>query len=138
LSGEDTWCDQPFTDGVVLIGDAGGYDDPITGQGLSLALRDVRSISEILSTSSDWSPTSMRRYGDERTERLRRMRRVAATYAALMTTFTDEGRARRGRFYSRLQRGDRDAQMALAGVALGPDRLPSEIFSDQLHASVLA
>jgi len=137
LSGEDTWCDQPFTDGVVLIGDAGGYDDPITGQGLSLALRDVRSISEMLNTSSEWSPTSMRRYGDERTERLRRMRRVAATYAALMTTFTDEGRARRGRFYSRMQKGDKDTQMALAPVALGPDRLPLEVFSDQLHTSVL-
>ena len=30
----DTWIDEPFADGVVLIGDAAGRNDPITGQGL--------------------------------------------------------------------------------------------------------
>jgi 2-polyprenyl-6-methoxyphenol hydroxylase-like FAD-dependent oxidoreductase len=31
--GDDTWTDTPFTDGVVLIGDAAGHNDPIIGQG---------------------------------------------------------------------------------------------------------
>jgi 2-polyprenyl-6-methoxyphenol hydroxylase-like FAD-dependent oxidoreductase len=28
FSCEQTWCDRPYADGIVLIGDAGGYDDP--------------------------------------------------------------------------------------------------------------
>jgi FAD binding domain len=28
FSGEQAWCDEPYADGVVLLGDAGGYDDP--------------------------------------------------------------------------------------------------------------
>ena len=55
FSGEQTWCDQPYADGVVLLGDAGGYDDPVDGQGLSLALRDVRQLSELLLATDDWT-----------------------------------------------------------------------------------
>jgi len=138
MSGEDTWSDRPFTDGVVLIGDAAGYNDPVSGQGLSLGMRDVRDVSELLLASSDWSVAAFRPYGEERTERMRRMRRVAATYAALMTTFSDAGRARRGRFYGRMAKGDRDAQMVLAAVFVGPHRLPAEAFSEELHAALLA
>ena len=36
---EERWCPSPFTTGVVLIGDAAGYGDPIVGQGLSHAAR---------------------------------------------------------------------------------------------------
>ena len=49
FSNEDHWIDDPTCPGVVLIGDAAGHNDPILGQGLSIALRDVRLVSEILS-----------------------------------------------------------------------------------------
>ena len=52
-SNEDHWTDQPTVPGVVLIGDAAGHVDPITGQGLSIGLRDVRQVSEILA-GEDW------------------------------------------------------------------------------------
>ena len=39
---------SPARNRVVLAGDAGGYDNPVDGQGLSLALRDVRALSELL------------------------------------------------------------------------------------------
>jgi menaquinone-9 beta-reductase len=138
MSGDETWGDRPFTDGVVLIGDAAGYNDPVAGQGLSLGLRDVRDVSELLLASSDWSVGALRPYGEERTERMRRMRRVAATYAALMTTFSEAGRVRRGRFYSRMRDGDRQAQLALGALFVGPQRLPAEAFSEELHATLLA
>jgi 2-polyprenyl-6-methoxyphenol hydroxylase-like FAD-dependent oxidoreductase len=48
FGGEDTWVDVPFVGGAVLIGDAAGYNDPLIGQGLSLALRDARVVCEIL------------------------------------------------------------------------------------------
>jgi menaquinone-9 beta-reductase len=138
FSGEQTWCDEPYAEGVVLLGDAGGYDDPVDGQGLSLALRDVRGLSELLLTSGDWTAAALRQYGEQRAERLRRMRRVSKTFAALMTTFTDAGRARRERFYAASGAGQQDVRMALAAIFVGPDRMPGEAFTDQLHGSLLA
>jgi hypothetical protein len=66
------------------------------------------------------------------------MRRVSRTFAALMTTFTTDGRARRSRFYAASQARRADVRMALGAMRLGPDRLPPEAFTDQLHESVLA
>jgi len=66
------------------------------------------------------------------------MRRVSETFAALMTTFTDAGRARRDRFYAASSAGEEDVRIALGALARGPDRLPSEAFTDQLHESLLA
>jgi 2-polyprenyl-6-methoxyphenol hydroxylase-like FAD-dependent oxidoreductase len=43
FSNEDHWIDDPTCPGVALIGDAAGHNDPIIGQGLSIALRDVRA-----------------------------------------------------------------------------------------------
>jgi 2-polyprenyl-6-methoxyphenol hydroxylase-like FAD-dependent oxidoreductase len=138
FSGDQTWCDDPCADGVVLLGDAGGYDDPVTGQGLSLAMRDVRHLSELLLASGDWTVAALRPYGEQRAERLRRMRRVSKTFAALMTTFTDAGRARRDRFYAASSASQEDIRIALGAMSRGPDRLPSEAFTDQLHESLLA
>jgi 2-polyprenyl-6-methoxyphenol hydroxylase-like FAD-dependent oxidoreductase/SAM-dependent methyltransferase len=138
FGGEHLWCDKPYADGIVLIGDAGGYDDPATGQGLSLAMSDVRQLSDLLLASDDWTEPAFRAYGQRRAERLRRMRRVSKTYAALMTTFTDAGRARRARFYEASREGREDARTALAAMAIGPDRLPAEAFTDELHEALLA
>jgi 2-polyprenyl-6-methoxyphenol hydroxylase-like FAD-dependent oxidoreductase len=138
FSGEQTWCDEPYADGVVLLGDAGGYDDPVDGQGLSLALRDVRQLSELLLASADWTVPALRHYGEQRAERLRRMRRVSRTFAALMTTFTDAGRARRSRYYAASGTAQDRVRLALGAIFLGPDRMPSEAFTDQLHQSLLA
>jgi 2-polyprenyl-6-methoxyphenol hydroxylase-like FAD-dependent oxidoreductase len=138
FSGEQTWCDEPYADGVVLIGDAGGYDDPVDGQGLSLAMCDVRRLSELLLASGDWTVATLRQYGEQRAERLRRMRRVSKTFAALMTTFTDAGRARRDRYYAASEARQDHVRMALGAIFLGPDRMPIEAFTDQLHQSLLA
>jgi 2-polyprenyl-6-methoxyphenol hydroxylase-like FAD-dependent oxidoreductase len=138
FGGEQTWCEEPYADGVVLLGDAGGYDDPVDGQGLSLALRDVRQLSELLLATSDWTVAALRSYGQQRAERLRRMRRVSLTFAALMTTFTADGRARRNRFRAASGAVGDDIRLALGAIHLGPDRLPIDAFSDQLHESLLA
>ena len=66
------------------------------------------------------------------------MHRVSRTYAALMTTFTPNGRARRNRYYAAFGARSDDIQMALGAISLGPDRMPDEAFTDQLHESVLA
>jgi hypothetical protein len=91
----------------------------------------------LLLATDDW-PYGLRPYGQQRTERLRRMRRVSRTFAALMTTFTPDGRARRNRYYAASGAGADDVRIALGAIHLGPDRLPGEAFTDQLHESVLA
>lgn len=66
FGGDDTWAEVPFVGGVVLIDDAAGYNNPLIGQGLSLALRDARVLSEILVSTERWSPESLRPYAEER------------------------------------------------------------------------
>ena len=58
--GDDTWTDAPFADGVVLIGDAAGYNDPIIGQGLSIAMRDARIVRDLILDGARDRPPSRR------------------------------------------------------------------------------
>jgi menaquinone-9 beta-reductase len=46
--GVDAWADRVVGDGVVLVGDAAGANDPSQGQGMSLALRDARELRDLL------------------------------------------------------------------------------------------
>jgi hypothetical protein len=46
-------------------------------------MRDVRQLSELLLATGDWTVTGLGPYGQQRAKRLRRMRRVSWTYAAL-------------------------------------------------------
>ncbi|MBN4064921.1 FAD-dependent monooxygenase [Dehalococcoides mccartyi] len=50
----ENWIDHPYDNGVVLVGDAAATSDPTFGQGLSLTLRDVRTLSESLKTEDNW------------------------------------------------------------------------------------
>jgi 2-polyprenyl-6-methoxyphenol hydroxylase-like FAD-dependent oxidoreductase len=54
FEGAHHWVDHPYRDGVVLIGDAAATSDPCFGQGLSLTLRDVRTLRDKLLGESDW------------------------------------------------------------------------------------
>ena len=55
---EDTWTEVPYVPGVVLIGDAAGHNDPIIGQGLSIAYRDVRILRDLMLENRNWTPDS--------------------------------------------------------------------------------
>jgi menaquinone-9 beta-reductase len=61
----DSWVDHPYKDGVVLVGDAAATTDPTYGQGLSLALRDARTLRDELSKDADWA-TAANRYAEQR------------------------------------------------------------------------
>ncbi len=134
-SNEDHWTDQPTVPGVVLIGDAAGHVDPITGQGLSIGLRDVRQVSEILA-GEDWRQAAFAPYVEARMERLRRLR-VAARFAA--TTRAEFGEAAR----TRRQRAGRRANgegypSPTASGLVGPDALPAECFEQSSIDALLA
>jgi 2-polyprenyl-6-methoxyphenol hydroxylase-like FAD-dependent oxidoreductase len=48
FSGSDIYPDRIAGEGIVLIGDAAGANDPSQGQGMSLTLRDVRELRDLL------------------------------------------------------------------------------------------
>src|SRR6185503_18370842 len=72
---------RPYAPGVVFVGDAAGYNDPIIGQGLSITSRDTRLVTEAILSSDHWGPDVFEAYGIERLERMRRLRRAAQVYA---------------------------------------------------------
>jgi len=136
--GEDTWTDPPFSEGVVLIGDAAGYNNPIIGQGLSLALRDVDLVSQLLLDSGDWSMETLRPYATERDERMRRVRFSAQMFVDLYCAFGPDGARRRGAFFGRRASGeDPTLEWALAPPLIGPDQLPPEAYDEAFRRKVL-
>ncbi|MBB5957308.1 2-polyprenyl-6-methoxyphenol hydroxylase-like FAD-dependent oxidoreductase [Saccharothrix tamanrassetensis] len=133
----DGWTDQPYAPGVVLIGDAAGWSDPIIGQGLSLALRDVRTVTDILRGESDWSPAAFTGYGEERAERLRRLRTTAQVKTDLVATFTPAGAARR-RAYNAIWESDPELAGPQIAPLVGPDNVAAELFSQSARDRILA
>jgi 2-polyprenyl-6-methoxyphenol hydroxylase-like FAD-dependent oxidoreductase len=133
----DSWTDVPCAPGVVLVGDAAGWNDPIIGQGLSIALRDVRMVSEVLRSTSDWSTAAFGEYAEERRERLRRLRVTARVKTDLVATFTPEGRARRQTYNEACQT---DPVLAAPQIAplVGPDMVSAELFAQPTIDRILA
>jgi 2-polyprenyl-6-methoxyphenol hydroxylase-like FAD-dependent oxidoreductase len=136
MGGEDTWTEIPYAEGIVLIGDAAGYNDPIIGEGLSLALRDARLLSEILLEEQEWAPAHLKRYGERRREGFRRMRIAAALRAALSAQFGPEAAARRAHFRDRV-REDSDLGIVTVVTHLGPDRAPAWVFDETIRVILL-
>jgi menaquinone-9 beta-reductase len=136
FTADDTWTDRPFAEGVVLIGDAAGYNNPLIGQGLALALRDVRTVSEQLLSNRAWDVGTFVAYGTERAERLRRMRCVAQLYATVSTTFGPEGRRLRRDMHER-QRDDPDLLAPTMAIFTGPDHLDPQICTEAFRRHYL-
>jgi hypothetical protein len=59
--------------------------------GKSSALRDVRIVTDVLRGGSDWSTAAFVGYGEERRERMRRLRVTAQIIIDLVATFTPAG-----------------------------------------------
>ncbi|HEX5377417.1 MAG TPA: FAD-dependent monooxygenase [Phenylobacterium sp.] len=131
----DAWTDEPYAEGAVLVGDAGGWNDPIIGQGLSITYRDVRMVSDILK-AGDWSKAAFAPYGEERAERLRRLRFAAAMTSALEAEFGPMAAERRRRVHAAAAKDPSYRAHGLAVMA-GPESLPPEVFTPEHRARVL-
>jgi len=134
---EDSWTDSPVAEGVVLIGDAAGHNDPIIGQGLSITLRDARIVSDILLSGTDWSPAAFAPYTEERRERMRRLRFVAALGSSLENEFGAMAEARRFRARE-LQAKDPSLLLWFLSAFVGPDALPTAAFDVSVRERLLA
>jgi len=133
---QDAWTDRPVTDGAVLVGDAAGYNDPIIGQGLSIALRDVRIVRDLLRDNETWGPALFAPYVDERRERLRRLRFVAELVTRLNARFDPDSIAARQRALARIASDPGLVPRVLGGAFAGPESLDAKdttpAFTDQL------
>ena len=132
----DAWTDEPFAEGVVLVGDAGGWNDPIIGLGLSITYRDVRIVSDLLKSSDVWTPALFAPYAEERAERMRRLRFTAKLQAAIDMEFGDAAQARRRSLFER-SAADPSLKAHSVAVMAGPEALPPEIFTDAHRDRVL-
>jgi menaquinone-9 beta-reductase len=133
----DTWIDAPYAEGVVLIGDAAGRNDPITGQGLSITHRDVRIVRDIVLADRNWMTDAFVPYGEERRERMRRLRIAARITAVLDAEFDTAARERRHRAGER-RRAMAPESLAMLTPFIGPDALPAEPYSAEAIAALLA
>lgn len=133
---DDSWTDRPFAEGVVLIGDAAGYNNPLIGQGLAMALRDVRALSEALLAAPTWSDGIFVDYGKQRAERMRRVRFLAQLHASVWIAFGPAGRALRRRVAQQWQ-ADPSLLGAVRGVFTGPDRLDPRVSTDSFRRHYL-
>lgn len=132
----DSWTDVPFAEGAMLIGDAAGWNDPINGLGLSITYRDVRMVSELLKENETWSPALFNPYGEERYERMRRLRFAGQLQAALDAEFGEEARERR-RSYDERKAADPALGAHAFAIMAGPETLPPEMFTEEHRANVL-
>ena len=132
----DSWTDEPFAQGCVLIGDAAGWNDPINGLGLSITYRDVRMVSDILKETAPGAAPNFAPYAEERAERMRRLRFAGQIQAALDMEFGEAARERRRSYH---ERKAADPMLGLHGVAImaGPENAPAEIFTEAHRARVL-
>jgi 2-polyprenyl-6-methoxyphenol hydroxylase-like FAD-dependent oxidoreductase len=132
----DAWTDEPFAPGVVLVGDAAGWNDPILGLGLSITYRDVRIVSDLLKSTDDWASLSFAPYAEERAERMRRLRFAAKLQATIDMEFGEEAQARRRSLFER-SAVDPSLKATAFAVMAGPETLPPELFTDEHRARVL-
>ena len=135
--GTDAWTDRPMADGVVLVGDAAGWSDPLIGEGLSVAMRDARAVTDVLLAGDDWSAAAFEGYAQERSERMRRLRVVVHVATELRCTFTPEGQARRVAFSGQMMSDGLMLGLMLSSLA-GPEMGPAESFEAENVQRILA
>jgi len=110
----DVWVDRPYRDGVALVGDAAASNDPSWGQGLSLALRDARVLSEELLANQDWTSAG-ERYAARHDEHYGIIRMVSGWFYDVFQRLGPQADARRAR--------------AMPLIAQDPTRPPDMLFS---------
>ena len=129
--GDDTWTAAPYADGVVLIADAAGHNDPIIGQGISIALRDARTVRDLVLDGAR-TPDAFASYGAERVSRMERLRLIADVVAVTLAEDADNRTARRAYLVERMGNMDPEIMGLLLGSFAGPETIPDELVDQTL------
>ena len=121
FDGADTWVEHPYRQGVALVGDAAASSDPTWGQGLSLTLRDVRVLTDLLRASEDWDDAG-HAYAREHDRYYGVAHAVSNWMSELMFGSGAEAEARRGRAFPLImQDPSRMPDTALSGPDMPVD-----------------
>lgn len=126
----DSWVDLPTAPGVVLVGDAAGWSNPIIGQGLAVAMRDVRQVVDVIASGAQVDERDFVPYANERRERMRRLRATAFVDTCVLSRFDAVGRASRVEWRERVSH-DGEAAAHVFGKAVGVDDFPTEAYEVQ-------
>lgn len=110
----DVWVEHPYRGGVALVGDTAASNDPSWGQGLALAFRDARVLSDKLLAGEDWDAAADR-YAQRHDADYGVVRRVSGWFYDVFQRLGPEADARRVR--------------ALPLIAQDPTRVPDVLFS---------
>ncbi len=119
--GDDTRTETPLGEGVVLVGDAAGHNDPIVGQGLSIAVRDARIVRDLILDGAS-QPAGFVPYGQERSERMRRLRLIADVVSETYAEDAGNRAARRAFLGEKMATRDAGIFPLLVGFMTGPRR----------------
>jgi 2-polyprenyl-6-methoxyphenol hydroxylase-like FAD-dependent oxidoreductase len=111
---DDDWVDHPYHNGVALIGDAAGTSDPTYGQGMSLTVRDVRTLSQELLRNSDWDAAGHQYAAEHR----RYFSVIHTSCGWLRQVFQEQG-----------PEADQRRATAMPLIAEDPTRIPDHIMS---------
>jgi 2-polyprenyl-6-methoxyphenol hydroxylase-like FAD-dependent oxidoreductase len=133
--GEDSRAPHPQAAGVVLIGDAAGYENPLQGQGLSMALRDAQDVSEAL--LSDSGTNGLADYASARASRQHLANLGVALEAWANDGFSTQDPAARAARYEHI-RGDEVLAAIEVSFAKGFDDLPPNLTRDEFDRRLSA
>ena len=126
--GEDSRASHPQAEGVVLIGDAAGYENPLQGQGLSMALQDAHEVSEAL--LSDSRAEGLAGYANARAVRQRLANFGVALEAWANDGFSAQDPDDRAARYEHI-RSDKLLAEIEVSFATGFAQLPSDLTRDE-------
>jgi 2-polyprenyl-6-methoxyphenol hydroxylase-like FAD-dependent oxidoreductase len=114
FSCDEDWVEHPYQNGVALIGDAAATSDSVYGQGMSLTLRDVRTLSEKLLSQSDRDKAG----NDYASEHHRYFSAIHTCCGWLRQVFQEQG-----------PEADHRRAIAMPLIAADPTRIPDHIIS---------
>ena len=109
----ENWVNHPCREGVALIGDAAGTNDPTFGQGMPMTLRDARVLRDALRAHSDWDRAG-HEYARQHDQYFQDMRKVCGW---LRTLFQDPG-----------HEAQAIRQRAMPKIAEDQTRVPDHLF----------
>lgn len=122
----ESWTDLPARGSVVLVGDAAGQSDPAIGCGLSVAMRDVCTVRDLILAGAN-TATDFASYGAQRADLLRRLRLIARVMIASVVAPGDDRSARRAWLRSAVAAMDPDVFPLIVGMFAGPESIPTSL-----------
>jgi len=129
---EDSRAPVPLAEGVVLIGDAAGYENPLQGQGLSMALQDAHDVSNALLSGS--SPAkALEQYAAARAVRQRLANLGVALEVWANDGFGIQDPEQRASRYEHIESDEVLAALEMS-FATGFDTLPQDLTNADLAA----